>query len=86
MRMFSMHTFDHDRAARARCTDALIGLLARGAIRPAIHDRIPLAQVAHGWVFGNAIAVFGVINIIYAAYVALAQRDIRHVLHRLHLD
>ena len=59
MRMFSMHTFDHDRAARARCTDALIGLLARGEIRPAIHDRIPLADVARAHTLLESGKVFG---------------------------
>lgn len=46
LRMFSMHTFDADPDMRRRCTDALLDSLARGAIRPPIHDRIPLAEAA----------------------------------------
>jgi NADPH2:quinone reductase len=44
LRLFSIHAFDHDRDARRRATGALLDLLASGAIRPAIHARLPLAE------------------------------------------
>jgi NADPH2:quinone reductase len=44
LRQFSIHAFDHDRNARRRATGALLDLLASGAIRPAIHARLPLAE------------------------------------------
>jgi NADPH:quinone reductase len=44
LRLFSIHAFDHDRDARRRATSALLDLLAKGAIRPAIHARLPLAE------------------------------------------
>ena len=44
LRLFSIHAFDHDRAARRQATGALLDLLASGAIRPAIHARLPLAE------------------------------------------
>jgi NADPH2:quinone reductase len=46
MRYFSMHTFDDDADARRAATAALLRLLADGAIRPPIQERIPLAQAA----------------------------------------
>ena len=46
MRYFSMHTFDDDGDARRAATAALLRMLGDGVIRPAIHDRIPLAQAA----------------------------------------
>jgi NADPH2:quinone reductase len=44
LRVFSIHAFDHDRDARRRATTALLDLLASGAIRPAIHARLPLRE------------------------------------------
>jgi NADPH2:quinone reductase len=44
LRLFSIHAFDHDRDVRRRATEALLDLLATGAIRPAIHARLPLAE------------------------------------------
>jgi NADPH2:quinone reductase len=44
LRQFSIHAFDHDRDARRRATGALLDMLASGAIRPAIHARLPLAE------------------------------------------
>ena len=44
LRQFSIHAFDHDRDMRRRTTGALLDLLSRGAIRPAIHARFPLAE------------------------------------------
>ena len=44
LRVFSIHAFDHDRDARRRTTGALLDLLSKGAISPAIHARLPLAD------------------------------------------
>jgi NADPH2:quinone reductase len=44
LRLFSMHTFDDDPAPRRSATEALLGLLRDGTIRPAIHARLPLAE------------------------------------------
>jgi NADPH2:quinone reductase len=44
LRVFSIHAFDHDREARRKTTGALLDLLATGAIRPAIHARLPLRE------------------------------------------
>ena len=44
LRLFSIHAFDHDRDVRRRATEALLDLLSKGAINPAIHARLPLAQ------------------------------------------
>jgi NADPH:quinone reductase len=46
LRLFSMHAFDHDPAARRACTAALLNMLTAGVITPVIADRIPLAQAA----------------------------------------
>lgn len=44
LRLFTMHTFDDDPAARRACTVALLDLFARGAVRPSIQQRLPLAE------------------------------------------
>lgn len=46
LRVFSMHVFDGDPEPRQRATAALLRLLEDGAIRPAIHERVPLAEAA----------------------------------------
>jgi len=46
IRTFSMHAFDSEPEVRARATEALLGLLSQAHIKPAIHDRIPLADAA----------------------------------------
>ena len=46
LRLFSMHAFDHDPESRRTCTAALLAMLARGAIKPLIFERVPLAQAA----------------------------------------
>jgi len=60
MRLFSMHTFDDDPEPRRNATAALLRLLGEGAIRPLIHERVPLAEAArahalleNGRVLGN---------------------------------
>ncbi len=46
LRLFSMHAFDHDPQSRRECTAALLDLLGRRAIKPVIHERLPLARAA----------------------------------------
>ena len=46
LRLFSMHTFDDDPEPRRHATAALLRLLGEGAIRPPIHERVPLAEAA----------------------------------------
>jgi NADPH2:quinone reductase len=46
LRVFSMHTFDDDPVARRGATDDLLGMMVAGAIRPAIQERVPLAEAA----------------------------------------
>jgi NADPH:quinone reductase len=46
LRLFSMHVFDDDPAARRACTETLLELFARGVVRPVIRERVPLAQAA----------------------------------------
>lgn len=46
LRLFTMHTFDDDPRRRRACTEVLLALLARGAIRPLIQQRLPLAEAA----------------------------------------
>lgn len=46
LRIFSMHVFDDVPARRHACTTLLLALLARGAIRPVIQQRLPLAEAA----------------------------------------
>lgn len=46
LRLFSMHTLDGNPARRRECNDALLDLFARGAVRPVIRQRLPLAEAA----------------------------------------
>lgn len=46
LRLFSMHTFDDDPGSRRDATAALLGMLSDGTIRPAIQERVPLAEAA----------------------------------------
>ena len=45
VRCFSFHSYDHDREGRRRLMSAVIDLLGKGAIRPAIGARFGLADV-----------------------------------------
>lgn len=45
VRCFSFHSYDHDAEGRRRLMREVIGLLAKGAIRPAIGARFALADV-----------------------------------------
>jgi NADPH2:quinone reductase len=46
LRVFSMHTFDHDAESRRGATEELLRLLGNGTIRPPIQERVPLAEAA----------------------------------------
>jgi len=46
LRVFSMHTFDDDPAARRGATEALLRMMSSGVLRPAIQERVPLAEAA----------------------------------------
>jgi NADPH2:quinone reductase len=59
VRLFTMHTFDNDPSRRAAATRALLDLLASGAIRPAIYDRLPLAEAARAHALFESGAVMG---------------------------
>jgi NADPH2:quinone reductase len=59
LRLFSMHAFDHDPRARHECTAALLDLLGRGAIKPVIHERLPLADAARAQAMLESGAVIG---------------------------
>jgi NADPH2:quinone reductase len=45
VRCFSFHSYDHDREGRRRLMRAVIELLAKGAIRPAVGARFSLSEV-----------------------------------------
>jgi len=45
LRVFNVHTYDHDIPALRRMTRELIGMLAAGEIRPSIGARLPLDRV-----------------------------------------
>lgn len=57
VRCFTMHLFDHDREARRALLQQVLELLAAGRIRPAIFDRLPLAEArrAHELLDGRMI-------------------------------
>lgn len=46
LRLFSMHVYDKSPARRHECNAALLDLFSRGAVRPLIDRRLPLAQAA----------------------------------------
>ncbi len=59
LRVFSMHAFDHAPERRRAATRALVELLASGRLRPAIHARVPLAEVARAHHMFDSGAVMG---------------------------
>jgi len=59
LRTFSMHTFDEDPPARHAATNALLEMLRAGTIRPAIHERVPLAEAARAHTLLESGAVMG---------------------------
>src|SRR5271169_5731662 len=59
LRLFTIHTFDSRPDIRAATMKELLGHLAAGAIRPLIHDRLPLAEAAHAHELLESGAVIG---------------------------
>lgn len=59
VRLFTMHTFDERPALRARATASLLDHLAAGAIKPHIHDRLPLAEARRAHEIFQSGAVMG---------------------------
>jgi NADH-quinone oxidoreductase subunit M len=76
--MFPFHTWLPDAHVEAPTPISVIlaGILLKMGPYGILRFNYPILPDATEWA-ANAIAVFGVINIIYAAYVALAQRDIK---------
>lgn len=44
VRCFTMHSFDHDPAARERVAARTVALFAAGKVKPPVHARLPLAE------------------------------------------
>lgn len=59
VRCFTMHSYDHDPAARARIAAAALELVASGAVKPAIHAVLPLAEAAQAHELLDGRAVLG---------------------------
>jgi NADPH2:quinone reductase len=59
LRLFSMHAFDDDPAPRRSATAALLQMLGDGAIRPHIHERLPLAEAARAQALLESSRVLG---------------------------
>ncbi len=59
LRCFTMHSFDHDPDARERVAAAATTLLASGAVKPAIHAVLPLADARRAHEMLDAREVFG---------------------------
>jgi NADH-quinone oxidoreductase subunit M len=76
--MFPFHTWLPDAHVEAPTPISVIlaGVLLKMGPYGILRFNYPLLPDATEWA-ANAVAVFGVINIIYAAYVALAQKDLK---------
>jgi NADPH:quinone reductase len=59
VRCFTMHSYDHDPAARGRIAAAALALFASGAVKPPIHARLPLAEAARAHRMLDAREVLG---------------------------
>jgi NADPH2:quinone reductase len=59
VRCFSFHSYDHDREGRRRLMGAVIDLLAKGAIRPAVGARFGLSEVRQAHSLLDAGTVLG---------------------------
>lgn len=59
VRCFTMHSFDHDPAARARVAARTVALFAEGKVRPPVHARLPLAEARRAHEMLDARAALG---------------------------
>ena len=59
VRCFSFHGYDHDPDGTQRLIDAVLPLFASGAIRPPLHDRLPLAEARKAHELLDARAIMG---------------------------
>src|SRR5512138_1987160 len=79
--MFPFHTWLPDAHVEAPTPVSVIlaGVLLKMGIYGILRFNYPLFPDATAWA-ANAIAVFGVINIVYAAFVCLAQKDLKKLI------
>jgi NADPH2:quinone reductase len=59
VRCFSFHGYDHDPEGTQALIDAVVPLFASGAIRPPLHDRLPLAEARRAHELLDARAIMG---------------------------
>ncbi len=59
VRCFTMHSFDHDPAARARVAARTVALFAAGKVKPPVHARLPLAEARRAHEMLDARAAMG---------------------------
>lgn len=59
VRCFTMHSFDHDPAARRRVAERVIEIFAAGSVRPPVDQRLPLAEARQAHERLDAGAVLG---------------------------
>ena len=79
--MFPFHTWLPDAHVEAPTPISVIlaGVLLKMGIYGILRFNYPLLPDATAWA-ANAMAVFGVINIVYAAFVCLAQKDLKKLI------
>jgi NADH-quinone oxidoreductase subunit M len=79
--MFPFHTWLPDAHVEAPTPVSVIlaGVLLKMGIYGILRFNYPLLPEATAWA-ANTIAVFGVINIVYAAFVCLGQRDLKKLI------
>jgi NADH-quinone oxidoreductase subunit M len=79
--MFPFHTWLPDAHVEAPTPVSVIlaGVLLKMGIYGILRFNYPIFPDATAWA-ANAIAVFGVINIVYAAFVCLAQKDLKKLI------
>jgi NADH-quinone oxidoreductase subunit M len=79
--MFPFHTWLPDAHVEAPTPVSVIlaGVLLKMGIYGILRFNYPLLPEATAWA-ANAIAVFGMINIVYAAFVCLGQRDLKKLI------
>ena len=59
VRCFTMHSYDHDPAAKQRIAAQAIALFAAGAVKPPIYQRLPLAEARRAHEMLDAREVLG---------------------------